>query len=398
MNGWICECQPLEYRFVRQAEGTFACCPELDKRGLVTVKMNSQIDNKILYQYIQMAYDYADRLGASSIAGNRAAFLAALYQRRIQSVLFDQYPLSEPKGATLASTTEWFHDVRDRKASDIIVGRLDDFRIGSDGALDLGSPTQRFADHFHRQSSPSGVVAELGGEAYASYLPIHFFAESREFSLNWGIYISELGIMRLAAALRTACYPWLNTSQPQMPLLNNASPAEIDAHFVQIAYQILLRHEIEHFKVESFALNAELFLGKPLYVPYLVDIYAQSYHTDACLEEALANATVLNSAVIRKLFKKLNPDHPVSWQNAIEGEFFDRQPPGYSNYRCEKGWSPNANHFRNKTAGRIDPHVQFDGQVGGKQLKFDLRRLAMNYLCNQIVTSKLKPEPSAVTD
>lgn len=46
---------------------------------------------------------------------------------------------------------------------------------------------------------------------------------------------------------------------------------------------------------------------KAVYVPYLLDVYATTYQTNECLDEALANATVLNSMVIKKLVQSLYP-------------------------------------------------------------------------------------------
>jgi len=136
-----------------------------------------------------------------------------------------------------------------------------------------------------------------------------------------------------------------------------------------------LRHELEHFKIESFALNAEMFLGKAIYTPYLTNIYAETYYTDGCLEEALANATVLNSTVIKNLFdKELYPSadekkRRVPWQVIVMEEFFDHQPAGYRNYSLTSGWPYEK-----------DTH-----------LHFDYRRRAMNFLCNQIVSGKVNP-------
>ena len=110
------------------------------------------------------------------------------------------------------------------------------------------------------------------------------------------------------------------------------------ASFLRIAFEVLLRHEMEHFKVESFALSAEMQQRRSLYVPYLMKVYAETYPKSFCLEEALANATVLDSTVIKKLVFTLYPQEPRDWGDIIAKTFFNKQPDAYANYNFEKPW------------------------------------------------------------
>ena len=136
---------------------------------------------------------------------------------------------------------------------------------------------------------------------------------------------------------------------------------------------------MEHFKVESFALNAEMHRQQGVYVPYLQNVYVETYESDAWLEEALANATVLHSRVIKKSIHDLYPHRPVDWWRIIAEGFFDRQPKGYTNYSLTRGWSDDQKH----KGGYAGPRTSD-------------RRDAMNYLCNQIVTGQVRPDGKSI--
>ena len=209
----------------------------------------------------------------------------------------------------------------------------------------------------------------LGLEAYATYWPIHFFFNSNPSKAEWGIYISEQGVMRLAAALRKAFNDKYGAPAP-----------DTDYLFEEVAYQVLLRHELEHFKIECFALNAELFLKIPLYAPYLLEVYTRTYYTDSeCLEEAISNASVLNSVTINNLFKKLYPPteerSPIWWQIDIAKTYFDKQPYSYRNY----------------SLNRDEVSEPIDGLYTLKKHLLSDYREAMNLLCNQIVQCTAAP-------
>jgi predicted RNA binding protein YcfA (HicA-like mRNA interferase family) len=208
-------------------------------------------------------------------------------------------------------------------------------------------------------------LAKLGLEAYATYQPIHFFGTGKSFATNWGIYIAEQGVLRLAAALRSAFTSDSRFGEPSAPS---------NHLFIEMAYQVLLRHELGHFKIESFALNAEMFTGRALYVPYLVGVYAEVYDGVECLEEAVANAMVLNSQKIDAIFKVIYPTRAGEketwrWRLAVSS-IFNTHPECYANYDLRKG-----------------PHQQLDDHHG---LLGDRQR-ATNYLCNQILTGEQHP-------
>lgn len=323
--------------------------------------MTGQLDNRLLFRFIGLAYESTKKLSGAKLDGSASEFLGRLYLRRLRSVFGEPSASGRPQGADLDGLHDFLRDFRSRRGADLLRGHVGDFRLDDPqtDASDRHGGRAEPPDHplFDRQ------VEELGLDAYATYLPIHFFPEDSWTRADWGIYISEDGVDRLAEVLRRG---YADAYGPP------SSTAK--ASFRRVAFEVLLRHEMEHFKIESFALNAEMYRQQAVYVPYLQNVYVETYESDECLEEALANATVLHSRVIKKLIHDLYPHRPADWWRIIAEVFFDRQPKGYTNYFLTKGWS----HDKKQKGGYAGPRTSD-------------RRDAMNFLCNQIVTGQVRP-------
>jgi len=206
-----------------------------------------------------------------------------------------------------------------------------------------------------------------GIETFATYLPIHYFFNGSHIEPGWGIYISEDGVRYIATILR---HEFRQFGEPKDRTV-----------FDQIGFEVLLRHELEHYKIESSALHAEVHLlhhsrrfsyePQPLYVPYLNDVYARVFPDEECLEEGLANRTVLDSRAIQSIVKQNYPEcyKRIAWQEIIRRQIFANQPPCYQNYDLDRGWPCDE--------GR--PH----------DLEMWKRRGAMNCLCNQMMNGQL---------
>jgi hypothetical protein len=245
---------------------------------------------------------------------------------------------------------------------EILAVRFDKIEVGSsDGDMVNGDRLDQalYHRHFDREK-------DLGIEAFATYLPIHFFPEGhwKKGQPGWGIYVSEAGVIHVARII-----------EKSFVQRYGAACEDDQASSLRIAFEILLRHEMEHFKVESFALSAEMQQRKPLYVPYLMNVYASTYPSAFCLEESLANATVLHSTVIKDLVFKLYPNKPSDWRDILEKALFDGKPDAYSNYEFKKPWHRERHKERTALTKLTDRP----------------RRDAMNYLCNQIVTGQVLP-------
>lgn len=90
----------------------------------------------------------------------------------------------------------------------------------------------------------------------------------------------------------------------------------------RIAFEIMYYHEYFHFLVDICSTINELIIKKPLYIPYLTEIYQVQHLSANNIEESLANAYVLNK---RQKFKE-------SQIRAFLKNFMDLQPPAYSGY------------------------------------------------------------------
>lgn len=285
-------------------------------------------------------------MSENAIHGNPEEVLSRIYSQRMASIFqYDNLDIH-----SRAEFQQWLSQQLDTDQSFVSTYRDDD--IGWEEDADLLD----IADSYDEDQEQ---IANLGTDVYGTYLPIHFFFDSStSFDTTWGIYISEIGIYRLAAALKRV-------------FLAKFGEPRSDSNFLEFAYQILLRHELEHFKIESFALHAELIMGKPLYSRYLMQVYAETYPDVTCLEEGLANATVLNSNKLRDLITEMYPnvDNMSSrWQSVIVDIFFEPQRlKCYRNYMLYDGWH-------------------------GATSDLDARREAMNYLCNQIIEGNITPK------
>lgn len=110
----------------------------------------------------------------------------------------------------------------------------------------------------------------------AWYQPIHFFG------FDWGIFIREECMKRQALCIARS----LRRHSP-VPL---PPPRQLAKALIRASFACYFLHEHFHHKVESFGLRAHVVTGTSVYLPYKNRVYRPNYLTDACLEEALANA------------------------------------------------------------------------------------------------------------
>ncbi len=330
----------------------------------------TKLENRLLYNYIQRAYEYVRDLGQPQFEGDRKAFVAGLYQSRLNSI-FEEPPNQASKPWHFDDLPNRVESLTSQHANRLLDGNMDEFGEPSEAEEIWLESVDRHTADFEKDCTSS--IAAIGIDAYATYLPIHFFFESGDdLNCRWGIYISESGIARLAAELKSAF---------EQDEQSNRLPSATDKRFfLNVAYEILLRHELFHFRIESFALNAELMLESALYVPYLMNVYSEDYGTDDCLEEALANATVLESAKITRIFQEAYRIPGKFWDSIIASVFFDKQPPGYRNYQFRLGdhraWE---GPYTNRSYG------SWWGTV--RKSRAPERQLAINYLCNLILVA-----------
>lgn len=325
----------------------------------------NKLNNHTLFSDIQAAFNYVQRW--SRIDGNPEDVIEQLYARRIEST-FDAYRNSAKNGTIAEAPSQNIRQTLTENRTNLITVSLDQItnkrlKPKVQDEVEVHSQSEQANEERARREAEADYAAfredesrlrDLGLDAYATYLPIHFFLAESQFAAGWGVYIAEDGIWRLAGWLEHCCRE-----------IYGEPSSESRKQFYEIAYQILLRHELLHYKIELFSLNAELLLCRhvhePLYVRYIQNIYARQYPHDECLEEGLANAAILDSTVIRNAFRALYPQLPrIDWRQFLI-ELFKFQPSAYQNYELSRGWpGQRENHFR--------------------------LRKATNYLCNQIVS------------
>lgn len=71
--------------------------------------------------------------------------------------------------------------------------------------------------------------------------------------------------------------------------------AQLVTQFIQSAYYLIVRHELFHHFVESFAIKSECIARRPVYVSYADSVYKRAKGTNDLIEEALANAFAYRS-------------------------------------------------------------------------------------------------------
>lgn len=160
----------------------------------------------------------------------------------------------------------------------------------------------------------SQAIAEFGTEAFGTYLPWHRYATSTK--TPWGIYLFLEPMVQWAADLQQ------RSQQFNLKL--------DDSQALRLAFFAAYRHELFHFHVEAFCVRQEILLRRPFYRPYDQNVYQVLAHSDGWLEEALAQAVVLESNAVSNRLGL--PKH--SYREFLEAEF-DRFGPGYRAFRCE---------------------------------------------------------------
>jgi hypothetical protein len=168
------------------------------------------------------------------------------------------------------------------------------------------------------------LTADLGTEAFGCYLPWHAFVRSS--STPWGLYIF------LEPLLLWTAQVYVNSQQlpkPKPKLLT----------LLNLLFNVTFRHELFHYHIERFAIRQEVIQRKPIYRPYVSEVRAKVAGTHDWLEEALAQAVVLESTLLRNRsgFSK----EVIKKILILE---FNKFPPGYRDFDCPTYSGPEIAH------------------------------------------------------
>jgi hypothetical protein len=308
-----------------------------------------------LWKDMELAYEFVETYARYSISGALEVFLVELFGQRWDLACADIYeppPISPLERYSITKS-----DLFSRAPAGLSLGNVDDIKL-----------TNHFVDNFKQfatrqvtspEPEPAGKLYGYGTDSYGTYIPLHLLWP--EFKDYWGIYISENGVLSLATTL------YHNLKEFQRELLSEKEAERIGS-IIQIAYRVILRHQLFHFKIEQWALLLELATGGAYYLPYLEYVYLPTIYNpdDNNLEEALANCSILLSRKIQKLER----DGKLQVAKIIEKDFLDPQGPNYRNYELNKG-------------------IPLMYGESKSELRY---REVVNYLCNQIIQHELRPE------
>lgn len=310
-------------------------------------------ENTLRWLDIERAYAFVEHFAPYKISGDIHIFLKEIFRCRLKAAVLNvvddlpkQHKISKEYVQLSIYDGLELPSFEDAHLFDAEISKLFFAPDAEKRFLDLASnyPQQKI-------EPGSGRLFGYGTDGYGTYIPLHLVWPNQID--YWGIYISEWMLVDLA--IRIYRHKDIQGKLEKLTLRK----------LLDIAYQVILRHELFHFKIEQWSLMLELVTGRPFYLPYLERVYAPTLldQEDTNLEEALANASVLNSRKIMDLAGK-EMKKPVL--RAIEESFLWHQGPGYRNYSLMRG---------------------IPKYVGNKY------RDAVNFLCNQIVRSELIPVP-----
>jgi hypothetical protein len=202
----------------------------------------------------------------------------------------------------------------ERKMADAI---LEELGIDFDSAVEIVGGEVRDAN--------GAMNYDFGTEAFGTYLPWHAFVRSSR--TPWGMYLFLDKLIHWAVRIHL-----FSASLP--------SPKPSVTAIFNLLFVAVVRHELFHFHVERFALRQEVIQRMPVYRPYVEQVKSQVRQTDRWLEEALAQAVVLES---RRVSNKAGFDRETIKKILIPE--FKKFPAGYGQFECES-WGGPANAHR----------------------------------------------------
>jgi hypothetical protein len=311
--------------------------------------------NLILWNDLELAYQYVETHAPFSISGDVHGFLFSLVRKRWNLACANIY--EDPVPDLIPSSDYSFQELLAQAPNHLTLSQVEKLALKKrfvESFKEFANQRIDLIDH-----EPIGKLFGYGTDGYGTYLPLHLLWP--RYKKYWGIYISESGVLSLAANLYRACVPSQMMFSPD-------DESKLVSNMIQIAYQVILRHQLFHFKVEQWTLLFELATGKPYYLPYLEYVYLPTIYDNEenNLEEALANLSVLLSKKLLKLEKEIGYDTV----QVIESRFLSQQGPNYRNYNLRKG-----------VALRIEG--------SNRQVRY---RKVINCLCNQIIQHDVFPK------
>jgi len=161
-------------------------------------------------------------------------------------------------------------------------------------------------------------IDEHGVDALGCYLPWHGFVKCEE--QPWGTYLFLENILA-----------WTSDVYHNNKRLAKNDPRSSIMAVFRFCMLVALRHEIFHYQVEKYALKIEASLGHHIYSRYFNDVFLSCAGTADWLEEALAQAVVLDHPFMKQFTGLFGNTY-----GGVAIEAFRSFPDGYKDYRCYK--------------------------------------------------------------
>jgi hypothetical protein len=201
-------------------------------------------------------------------------------------------------------------------------GRLETW-IQDELGIDIGSAILAAEGDQAHGDRIAAATAQFGSESFGCYLPWHIYGRSRR--TPWGMYFFLEPLIDWAAEIRR------QASFLEMKLSRS--------NVLCLAFYVCYRHELFHFHVEWFSTRQEALQRRPIYRPYDAAVFSKTLGSPNCLEEALAQAVVLQSSLVANRLG-LPKD---SYRELLETEF-GTFGPGYRDFACAKFGGPSMAH------------------------------------------------------
>jgi len=213
------------------------------------------------------------------------------------------------------------HQFREIEIDDVLKRGLD-VVLSDDFGIDIDKWRQ-----YQREKGDmtANGVASLGMDAFGCYLPWHAYGQST--STPWGMYFFIASLFDYAALFEREA---------------NALGSPLrDTESIRLAFWAVYRHELFHFHVEHAATRQEIIARRPIFRPYVEKVRAEVKHTHKWLEEALAQAVVIGSKLIRG---QVALEMSASVRRRLFMSVFDQFPEGYRDYHCKLYGGPEKAH------------------------------------------------------
>ncbi len=178
--------------------------------------------------------------------------------------------------------------------------------------------------HSNASSAIAALVETFGMDAFGAYLPFHAYFKSP--MTPWGMYLFPEKLIEAAK--------WMHKDAVFLGA-DKCSCLTVLRRLWWMTY----RHELFHFHVERFATKFEIAYRRPIYRPYVERVRIAVQGTDDWLEEALAQAVLLNSTLLQRM---LGLRHWDVCKLLIP--FLKIFPAGYENYEGKPHQSISAAH------------------------------------------------------